>query len=312
MKKTRIAIVGLGGVGGYFGGLLAEKYYQSGIVEVVFIVRPATEKIIKERGLKLLTAEGERTIYPDFVTSRPEVVGPVDFLICTTKSYDLETSLIPFKDCIGNDTVILPLLNGVDAKARIANLFPQTEIWDGCVYIVSRQVEPGIVQQTGGVHSLFFGSTTGVTEKQRAFENLCINAGIECRLSDNIIQTIWEKFLFISPMASATSYFDEPIGEILTNPDHKNLFTGLVEELKLVADRLKISLPSNITSKTLVRAQKLPFDTTSSMHSDFKKGGKNELETLTGYVVKLGQKMHVETPLYTMIYSSLVDKSRPA
>ena len=310
MDKTRIAIIGLGGVGGYFGGLLAEKYHHSTEVEVIFVVRPATEKVIKEKGLKLITPEGEKVVFPSMVTSVPELIGPVDFLICTTKSYDLESSLQPLKSCVNANTSILPLLNGVDAHERIAALLPVAEVWDGCVYIVSRLLEPGVVKKTGNINKLYFGMETGASQKQKLFERLCKDAGIECYLSANIRQTVWEKFLFISAMASSTSYLDLCIGEIIANPMHKALLLGLIEELKSVADKVGVPLAQNLVTKTMLRAESLPFETTSSMHSDFKKGGKTEVDTLTGYVVKLGQKLQVETPLYAKVYGALLAKNK--
>ena len=305
MAKTRIAIVGLGGVGGYFGGLLAHKYYQSPEIEVIFVVRSATERVIKDHGLKLITPVEETVVYPDMVTSQPELIGPVDFLICTTKGYDLEGALTPLKDCITTNTSILPLLNGIDAREKIEQIFPGADVWDGCVYIVSRLVAPGVVQKTGNIHKLYFGTGAEPSEKQRLFEKICLDAGVECYLSSNITQTVWEKFLFISPMASATSYLNLSIGEVLDTPAYKQLFTGLIDELKSVADKLGIPLAQNIVSKTVFRAESLPFETTSSMHSDFKKGGKTEVETLTGYVVRLGEKTGVATPTYAKTYAKL-------
>ena len=305
MAKTRIAIVGLGGVGGYFGGLLAHKYYQTKEVEVIFVVRPATKKVIMENGLKLITPVEEKVVYPDLATSEPELIGPVDFLICATKGYDLEEALMPLKDCITTNTSILPLLNGIDAKEKIETIFPGADVWDGCVYIVSRLVAPGVVQETGNIHKLYFGAGAETIEKQRLFEKICIEAGIECYLSTNITQTVWEKFLFISPMATATSYLNLSIGEILANDAYKKFFSGLIEELKAVADKIGIPVAKNIVSKTILRAESLPYETTSSMHSDFKKGGKTEVETLTGYVVRLGQKTGVATPAYAKAYAKL-------
>ena len=305
MAKTRIAVVGLGGVGGYYGGLLAHKYYRSEQVEVIFVARPATERAIKDNGLKLITPVEERIAYADVVTSQPELIEPVDILICATKSYDLEGALRPLKYCITSNTSILPLLNGIDAKERIARIFPGVDVWEGCVYIVSRLVAPGIVQVTGNINKLYFGSVEAATEKQTLFEKLCLDAGIECYLSPNITQTVWEKFLFISPMATATSFFNLSIGEVLANQEYKQLFIGLIEELKSVADKMNIPLAQNIVSKTVFRAESLPFETTSSMHSDFKKGGKTEVETLTGYVVRLSEKTGVAAPAYTKAYAKL-------
>src|SRR3989344_4396093 len=109
-KKTKIAIHGIGAVGGYFGGLLAEKYLNSEEIEIIFIARERSAKVINEKGLKIITPDSEKIIFPHLVTNNPEEIGQIDYLICSVKSYDLAESLIPLKDCIHSHTVILPLL----------------------------------------------------------------------------------------------------------------------------------------------------------------------------------------------------------
>jgi 2-dehydropantoate 2-reductase len=306
--KTRIAILGPGGVGGYFGGLLAEKYFNSENVEVIFITRAPTEKVIKEHGLRLITETSERTIFPALVTSNPGSIGPLDYLICATKSYDLEESLIPLKNCITSSTVILPLLNGVDAAERIRTIYPSAEVWDGCVYIVTRLIEPGVVKESGNINVLYFGSNTASAKRLKQFENILKEATIDARLSENIEQTIWEKFLFISPFATLTTYLDIQIAEALSNPDHKETLIALLKELKSVADAKKISLPKDIIDKTLTKMEKVSPGAISSMHSDFRKGGKTELASLTEYVIRQGRMLNLATPIYNKIYSGILAK----
>jgi len=303
--KTRIGILGIGGVGGYFGGHLASKYFDSDNIEIIFITRPFTEKIIKEKGLKLITPVNESIIFPALVSSDPNEIGALDYLICCIKSYDLEESLTSLKECINSKTIILPLLNGVDAKERIEKIFPSTEIIDGCVYIVSRLIEPGVVKESGNIHQLYFGTDKVPMSKLKKLEKIFSDASIECYLSDNIEQTIWEKFLFISSIASLTSYLNLSIGEILINEDHKQTLKELISELKLIADHKNIHLPDDISDKTLAKMQKLAYETTSSMHSDFKKGGRTEYLSLTGYVVEQGRLMKIKTPAFANILSTL-------
>ena len=123
--KTRIGVLGLGGVGGYFGGLLAAKYKGSDNAEIIFIARPETEKRIKEKGLKLITPEEEQIIFPDLVTSNTNLIGKLDVLIIAVKSYYLIDSITNISPTIDRETIILPLLNGVDAKGEIEKIFPE-------------------------------------------------------------------------------------------------------------------------------------------------------------------------------------------
>lgn len=303
-KKTKIAVLGIGAVGGYFGGLLAEHYLNSEEAEIIFIARERTIKIIKEKGLKIITPDSEKIIYPSLVTNDPTEIGQIDYLICCVKSYDLAESLRPLKNCIYPQTIILPLLNGVDAKDIIKSVFPNSNVWDGCVYIISRLLEPGVIQEGGKIHALYFGSEKK-DEKLIHFNKLLLNAGIDSRLSENITLTVWEKFIFISVVASLTSYLNMPIGPILENEKHKKLAVKLLTEIKAVAEAKKVTLQNDVIEKTLAMMERMPYETTSSMHSDFIKGGKTEYRSLTEYVVKWGKDLNIETPEYERILEKL-------
>jgi 2-dehydropantoate 2-reductase len=308
-QQLNIGILGTGAVGGYFGGLLARKYFNSDEIKIIFITRPNTEKIIKENGLKIISQDKELIVFPSMVSSDPQKINKLDFLICSVKSYDLEESLKPLSNCITSETVILPLLNGVDAAGRIKKLFPETEVWNGCVYIVTRLLQPGVIKDSGNIHSLYFGSDPGSKNKLEQFESILKEAGIDAFLSDNILKTIWEKFLFISPLASLTSYLDLPVGPIIKNKEHKKMLLQLINELCDVANAKGIYFNSDIVETTIGKMEKLPFETTSSMHSDFQKGGRTEYRSLTEYVVKLGKEVGVEIPLYKKIAEGLKKKS---
>jgi len=304
-KKTRIAILGMGGVGGYFGGMLAKKYSHSDAYEIIFIARGASEKVIRDKGLKLITATEETTVFPDLVSNDAKIIGNINFLICCVKSYDLEESLTPLKDCISSKTIILPLLNGVDASERILKITDEAEVWDGCAYIISRLIEPGVVKETGNLHSIYFGSEATSSDNLKSFEKILKGANIECHLSDNIKQTVWEKYLLISTIGSLTSYLDESIGHILANLNHKIMLRQLLQELKSIADAKKINLPEDIIEKTIAKMESMPYGATSSMHSDFKKGGQTEYASLTGYVTKLGKEMKIPIPTYDLVSEGL-------
>lgn len=303
----KIAITGIGGVGGFFGGLLA-KYYSSGPTEIFFIARGKNEKAIREKGLRMQTMNGEFTVHPALVTSDPGVIGKADLLICCTKGYDLVEAIQHCNPCITKKTIILPLLNGVDARQRIEMIYPDNEVWDGCVYLVSRLTEPGFVKETGNTRKLFFGSENGRTDMLKAVERIFIDAGIEATWPRNIEETIWEKFLFISPIATLTSYLDKTIAEIFADERSEKLLQHLVAEIKEVAAAKGIRLPENTTAKNIEKMRSLPAGTTSSMHSDFRKGGMTEVESLTGYVVSLAKAFYVPAPVYQQAYEHLIKK----
>ncbi len=300
----KIAVTGIGGVGGFFGGLLA-KYYDGSSTEIFFIARGENAQVIQERGLQMQTMNGNFTVHPKKVTSDPSQIGTVDILLCCTKGYDLEDAIVQCLPCINNKTILLPLLNGVDAKERIAKIYPENEIWDGCVYLVSRLEKPGVVKETGNIRKLFFGSENGQPERLEAIEKIFLDAGIDATWSENIEETIWEKFLFISPIATLTSYLDKTIAKIFSDGESEKLLQQLLGEIKGVADAKGILLPENTTRNNIDKMRSLPAGTTSSMHSDFIKGGRTELESLTGHVVRLAESLGVSTPVYIKMFEKL-------
>ena len=153
----RIAFLGIGGVGGYYGGKLASCYAHSTEMEIIFIARNENEKAIREKGLLLRTASGEEYIHPKLISHDLVEIGTIDLLLCSVKAYNLEESLQQIQSCISPDTIILPLLNGVNNRTRIHALLPWVNCWQGCAYIVSRLIQPGIVHETGQWNQLLFG-----------------------------------------------------------------------------------------------------------------------------------------------------------
>ncbi|HEY5593498.1 MAG TPA: 2-dehydropantoate 2-reductase [Paludibacter sp.] len=308
--KTKIVIVGLGGVGGYYGGLLAKKYADDSNIEIYFVARGEHLKKVKENGLTLITENGTFVVRPTLATDNVSEIGAADYVIMTTKSYDLDATIAQIKPCVGVNTVILPLLNGIDNSSRIRSLLPGTEVWNGCVYIVARLNEPGVVESSGNVHRLDFGFENKSNERLLAFEKLLKNAGIDATFHENILLAIWTKFFFISSTASLTSFFDVSFGALLTDEVRKTTLVNLLEELLLVANAEGAGIEHGIINKIVHQLEKLPFETTSSMHTDFKAGKNAEVHTLTGIVVDLGKKHGIPTPTYEKVYAELSEKMK--
>jgi 2-dehydropantoate 2-reductase len=206
----------------------------------------------------------------------------------------------------------LPFLNGVDAKERIEKNYAEAEVWDGCVYIMVRLAEPGVVKELGNIHQFYFGSVDGNQEKLKSFKKILHDADINAVLSEDIEQTIWDKFLLISTIGSLTSYLDLSIQEIVSDEKHKKALIELMNELKAVGEAKQITFSDNIIEKTVSLLGSTPIGTTSSMHSDFKTGGKTEYESLTEYVVKQGGSLNIETPNYKRILNGLLNKMTKA
>ncbi len=306
--KTKIVIVGLGGVGGYFGGMLAKQYAANPDVEIYFVARGEHLKKVQENGLKLITEKETFVIHPTLATDNVFEIGIADYIIMTPKSYDLESTIAQINPAIGKDTIILPLLNGIDNSERIRALLPATEVWDGCCYIVAKLNEPGVVENSGGVHRIIFGYLNKTNERLLVFEKLLKEAGIEAEFHKDILTSIWKKFFFISTSASLTSYFDVSYNEILTDELRTKLLVEVSNELILVAKAEGITIENSEIDKLIHQFEKLPTGTTTSMHRDFKAGKNTEVQSLTGIVIELGKKHGIPTPTYEKIYKELSDR----
>lgn len=289
---------------------MAKKYSEDPEVEIYFVARGQHLKKVQEKGLTVITETGTFVVHPTLATDNVSEIGIADYIIMTPKSYDLDATVNQIKPCVGKNTVILPLLNGIDNSTRIRTLLPGIEVWNGCVYIVARLNEPGVVESSGHVHIFNFGYENQTSERLIAFESLLRNAGIDATFHKDIISVIWKKFFFISSTASLTSYFDVSFGALLTDEIRKNMLISLLEELLLVANAEGAQMNRSVIDRIIHQIENLPFETTSSMHSDFKAGKNTEVDTLTGIVVKLGQKHGIPTPAYERVYAELKSRTK--
>lgn len=311
MTKTKIILAGIGGVGGYFGGKLANHFYGNEHVGIHFIARGEHLREIQNNGLKVIHRTSEFIAIPVTATDNASEIGVADFVIIATKSYDLDAVLEQLKSCVNKDTIILPLLNGVDSKQRIKNVYTDNIVLDGCVYIVSRLKQAGVIENSGNIQSLFFGLDSYKNGRMVLLEKILKEAGIEAKLSNTISTVIWEKFIFLSPIATVTSAYNKCIGEIISDSEIFTILCTLIEEVKKVANANNILISDNIIEKTLNKYKALSFETTTSMHADFKNNKMNtELESLTGFVIHEAQKHNIPTPAYLRLYEMLKIKNK--
>ena len=284
-------------------GMVAARYQGTIKADIFFIARGENLKAIRENGLQMQL--GIRTIHtaPALATDNPAEIGPVDYLFCCTKSYDLEENIQQLTPIIGPNTVIIPLLNGADIAERIQKLLPNNEVWEGCVYIGSRLTEPGVVEKFSLKERIFFGNKDANKDKQTELLKLLMYARLNAFNPADIDLRIWKKFFMISTAATATSFFNQPIDEVLAQ--HIDLFIALGTELKSVAEAMGVRLPDDIVYTSIETQKMMPTGSTTSMHSDFLAGKKTELETLTGYVIRQAEKLGVDVPTYRFMYNGL-------
>lgn len=306
-----IAVVGIGGVGGYFGAKLAGRYTGGTEAEVTFIARGAHLEEMRKNGLQLITPEGTCAIRPDWATEDPAGGGPFDLVFFCVKSYSLEESAGLIKNHLSPDAVIISLLNGVDNAERLRFFLPAAQVLNGCVYLSTHIIHPGVVRQSGGLARLFFGPEGETQDRYRLIEKVLREAGIQAEYREDIARVVWEKYLFIEPLASATTYLDKTFGQLLADSESRQLLEGLLEEAERVARGKGIPLPLDIHQTTLKKIASFPPETKSSMQLDFERGKQTEIETFTGYVVRLGRSQGLSTPLHERIYKALARTPSP-
>ena len=301
----KIAVMGVGGVGGYYGGLLAKHYALNRDVEIIFIARGRHLVEIRTNGLKILNQEGEFTVKPALATDNPVECGPVDILLLCTKGYDLEDSARLVSPVVDENTVVISLLNGVNHPERFRAVLNKGKILNGCVYLSAHILSPGVVQQIGGSGKLFFGGESDPAVDGKDIENILRAADIDAGYSGDIESIVWEKYIFICPFASATTFLDRTIQGVLDDEEGKTLFDGLLGEVIHIAETQGIHLPENIRKITIDKAFTFPYETKTSMHKDFKDGKKIELDTFTGYIVKAAEEHGIPVPHHDKVYKAL-------
>jgi 2-dehydropantoate 2-reductase len=306
----RIGIIGIGGVGGYYGGKLAMKYAGTGEHEEVFYARGAHLAAIRKDGLKLLTVDGEYAAMPTLATDNPAEMGKLDLAIVCTKSYGLEEAAKAIAGNLSDDSVVLPLLNGVDISERLRAVLPRGVVLYGGVFISSAIQAPGLVKQVGGTGQLFFGPANKAdVEKFRPIERLLKEAGIKAELSADALLPLWTKYIFIGPMAGVTSLTGGSFGEVLGNTDDRAMIEGMMREVEAVARKRGVNFPADIVQSSLGKASAFAPATKTSMQLDYERGNRTELDIFIAYMVKAGKELGVPVPLHEKVYEELKKRS---
>ena len=301
----KTAIVGIGGVGGYFGGLLAKQYADDKDVEIVFLARGNHLQQIKKNGLKLITEKETMVVRPDLATDDPSGCGVFDCVIFCVKAYDLKNSAERLSPSIGENTRVITLLNGVDNADKLRALLNKGKILNGCVYISGLVVQPGVVQQKGALTRLFFGNGSDEEIDGKKLETFFKKANIDAQYRTDIEHIAWEKYVFISPFASATTYLQKTMHDVLDSNDGKELLEKLLAEVLSIAKAKQIVLPENIRDQIVEKVSGFPKTTKTSMQTDFEKGSRAELETFTGYIVREARKFGIPVPTHEHVYDAL-------
>ncbi len=298
------AFIGAGAVGGYYGALLA----RSG-QDVSFIARGSHLEAIKQHGLKILsTAVGDFVVHTP-AESDPARIGPVDVVVLTVKTYDNDTAIPLIRPLVGPRTTVLTLQNGVDSADELLAAMGEGHVIAGATYIATAIESPGVIRQTGSHRRIVFGECVGkpteVSERVRAIEGLMKNADIHAEAVPDARPHIWEKFVYLAPLAAFTGAARLPIGPIWADADSQRAFLDTVEEVAAVAGGYGVFFPEGLRQRVKAYVDTIPPTMRSSLLIDLQQGKRTEVESLPGSVVRRGRAVGVPTPMMAALYAVL-------
>jgi len=288
----RIAFMGSGGLGGYFGARLCK-----GGADVHFIARGKHLQAMRSEGLRVEGPEPIR-VAPVKATDDPREVGAVDFVMLCVKLWDTEAALQQIRPLVGSGTTIISFQNGVLKDQSLSAAFPRPQIMGGVGYVAATIDRPGVIRQTGPMQRLLFGEFDGSrSPRGEALLAACLAGGINAELSGNILRDIWQKYVFLVGLSGTTSTIRKPIGPIRGNAQTRAFLLDVMREVVAVGRAHGVDLAEDYAEVRLQLADDVAYDMTSSMHHDLERGNRLEIRWLSGGVVELGQRKGVPTPL---------------
>lgn len=299
----RVAVFGAGGVGGYLGARLAEAGQ-----DVVLIARGDHLRAIREKGLRLESIAGDVTIDPIEATDDASGVGTVDAVIVATKTWQLPEAARAIPPLVGPTTMVVPVLNGVEAADVLAGALGRGDVIGGLCGMISYVVGPGHVRHAGAEPWVTFGELDGgVTERVRRLEEALRRCrGLRVEIAEDIHAALWEKFMFITATGGVGSVTRAPMGVFRAVPEARGLLEEAMWEVVRVARARGVTLPADAVKKRMAFIDGLEPHGTSSMQRDITEGKRSELDAWNGAVVRLGREARVETPVHSAIYASLL------
>lgn len=317
-NQTKIAVVGLGGVGGYFGFKLAQTYTASAAAEIAFVARGETYAAVAAKGLILDSPEHpNRICFPAHLAA--DVFGlknPDVYLLCV-KEYDLEKICNELKNQITDQTILLPLMNGVDIYERVRKVVTRGIVLPACVYVASHIKHKGEVEHKGKPGKIYVGKDPQHPDLMPAtLLELMQNAGIDIEYREDVFADIWTKYLFIASFGLVSARYNQPIGHILEEPSLRAMAVAITEEILALAEKKGITLPADSIEQTLVKAGSFPYHTPTSLQLDVRaRKDRNELDLLAGTLIRYGREFGIPVPaaetLYREITSNLATSTHP-
>jgi 2-dehydropantoate 2-reductase len=299
----RIAILGSGAVGGYYGALLARSGH-----DVTFVARGAHLEAIRTHGLQVRGALGDFTVKSpaESDTSR---VGPVDFVLVSVKTYDNAGALPLLRPLVGDTTTVLTVQNGVDSPAQVAEVVGEPRTLGGTTYIATVIESPGVIVQTGTHRRVVFGEVFGtlprLSERVERLRDAMVSADIQAEAVPDGRVPIWEKFVFLASVAGFAGASRLAIGPIWNDPIARTQFLEACREIERVARAEGIPISAGVVDRISGYVESIPGTMRASLLADLSRGKPIEVEALQGTVVRRGERLGVPTPVIKTLYAIL-------
>ncbi len=297
----KYVIVGVGGVGGYFGARLAADGN-----EVAFLARGAHGDAMRRNGLSVKSPCGDLHIDAPDVPADVADIGFADVILFCVKLWDVDAAAAQIKPLLAHDTAVIPVQNGVTTCDRLAELLGPHHVMGGVAKISAVIESPGVIRHKGRLAQLIFGERDGTASwRQDGVSTACQSAGIEHRVSNAIDRDIWEKFVLLAPLAGAACFYRAPVGAVIGDPDRHALLAELMRETAAVGRAAGVALDDGLVERILRQVHDFDPSTKPSMLVDLERGRRLELDWLTGEVVRLGRDLDVATPASNKVYDAL-------
>ncbi|MEO6565804.1 MAG: 2-dehydropantoate 2-reductase [Casimicrobiaceae bacterium] len=297
----RIAVIGAGGVGGYFGGRLAQAGH-----EVVFVARGRHLAALREHGLKLESSLGDATIRNAMFTDEVAAVAPCDVVMFCVKLWDVETAGQAIAPLVATGGVVIPFQNGVEAPEVLGNILGPQRVIGGVAYIAATIRESGVIAHTGTMARLVVGAFDDHHAlRVAAFRDACVAAGLNAELSADIRRALWDKFCFLAAMSGCTAMSRQSIGVIRADPDLRAAFEAAMREAWTVGRARGIPLADDYIAQQMAFTDGLPAPMRSSMLNDLVAGNRLEARWLSGAVARMAAEAGLPAPVSATFFAAM-------
>jgi 2-dehydropantoate 2-reductase len=302
----RIAVMGTGGVGGYFGGKLAQAGH-----DVAFVARGAHLDAMRRQGLRIRSAGGDIALRDVVATDDPSSIPAVDAVMFCVKLWDVEKAATQVAPLLGERGVVIPFQNGIDSPEILKRVIGENRVLGGVAYIAAMIAEPGTIAQTGSMAKLRVGAfdaggdASPLRRRAATFVDACRAAGIDAELATDIRVALWEKFVFLAALSGVTALARRPVGDVRGDPDLRAAFAASMRETVALARAKNVALSDEFLPAQMRALDRLPAEMRSSMQNDLMAGRRLEAPWLCGRVAALSAEAGLAAPVNATLYAGL-------